>query len=303
MSGLNLAGAGVVVTGASTGIGRAVALELAQRGARVAIAARSEDLLEAVADEAAAAGATRPAVLPVDLSLRGAAETLGRRAMEALGEVDVLVNNAGLAAGGAQVNAADTDPVREAMEVNYWSPMALQQVLVPPMLRRNRGAVVNVTSLGQVMVWPGLGHYSSTKAALAAATETLRLELRHTPINVMEMIPGPVWTAIQAESMLLQGFREATRQVPRGTSDGLARLLADGLEAGTHKIVYPRRLAWSYMLPGVVRAFTLRFLPRYISAEAADQLLRDGRVLRSGSRGDEENRRVREEWLARRRPA
>jgi len=284
----------VLVTGASTGIGRAIALEMARRGAVVAVAARSEDRLNAVADTAARDG-ERPVVLPTDLSEPAAAPELAARAVAALGRVDVLVNNAGVGLGGLQVAVADDAVAREVFQVNYWSPLALQRELVPAMAARGEGAVVNVTSLVTISPWPGLGHYTATKAALAAATETLRLELVHTGVHVLEVIPGPVETAIQAESRLLPGFVEATRFMPQGDPAQLARLVARGLERRKARVVYPGPLRPGYSLPGLMRLVLPRAAARYVSAEQLSPG-QPRRVLRSGSRGDAEAREARRMW-------
>src|SRR5918999_1577539 len=101
MAGMELRGSRVLVTGASSGIGRELARELATRGAVLAIAARRRELLDRLADEIAASGGPRPAVIDCDLSKRGAAAGLAESASDALGRVDVLINNAGGGVGGA----------------------------------------------------------------------------------------------------------------------------------------------------------------------------------------------------------
>src|SRR5947209_18528826 len=131
---------------------------------------------------------------------------------------------------------------RDAFELNFWMPLALIAPAVPSMLARGDGAVVNVTSLAQVMAWPGMGHYSATKAALASATEALRLELIDSSVRVLEVIPGPVDTAIQGESRLVPGFQAATRRMPMGDAAELARLIVRALERGQPRLVYPRLL-------------------------------------------------------------
>src|SRR5919106_123655 len=132
MAGIQIAGSHVLLTGASSGIGRELARELAGRGARRALAAEAE---------------------------------------EALGAIDILINNAGGGLGGRIAAVGDRDEAREAFETNYWSPLALISSLVPSMAARGRGAVVNVTSMAQVGTWPGFGAYAATKAALGVATE------------------------------------------------------------------------------------------------------------------------------------
>ncbi len=297
MGGIDIRRQNILVTGASTGIGREIAMELGRRGARLAVAARSENLLEDLAEQVAQIG-ERPFPLPIDLADPSAAGDLGRRAIVALGQVDVLVNNAGVGVGGTQLAVADTEAAREVFQVNYWSPLALQRELVPPMISRRQGVVVNVTSMATVSPWPALGHYSSTKAAFAVATETLRLELTHTGVHVLEVIPGPVETAIQAESRLIPGFTAAMRGTPQGDPRVLARLVADALERGRARVVYPRGLRPIYTFPGVMRAVLPRVVARYVSAEDIASGLA-ARVVRAGSRGDEEARNARAEWEVR----
>jgi len=281
-----------LVTGASSGIGRELARVLASRGARLAIAARRGDLLESLAEELVAAGAVKPSVHVIDLGQRGNGAELALEAQEALGRIDILVNNAGGGVGGSQWRVGDSDAGRDAFELNFWTPLALIAAAVPSMLARGDGAVVNVTSLAQVMAWPGMGHYSATKAALASATEALRLELIDSSVRVLEVIPGPVDTAIQGESRLVPGFEHATRRVPMGTSEQLAALVLRALETGRRRVVYPKLLGPSYWYPGITRSATLRMARRHVDpAFRADE-----RVLRSGSFGDAEAREARAAW-------
>src|SRR5207247_7538857 len=146
------------------------------------------------------AGAARPTILPADLARRGEAEALAARALEGLGRVDVLVNDAGAGLQALQWVAGEREEARELVEVNYWSPLALTRALVPGLRQRGRGAVVNVTSMVQVSPFPGLGHYCASKAALALATQTLRLELRGSGVRVIEAPLGVVDTPASYEN-------------------------------------------------------------------------------------------------------
>ena len=112
---------------------------------------------------------------------------------------------------------------RDAVVISPLSTDSVRERLVPAMLERGHGAVVNVTSMAQVTTWPGMGHYCATKAALALVTETLRLELTDSGVHVLEVAPGPVDTAIQGESRLVPGFDAATRRVPMGDPAKLAK--------------------------------------------------------------------------------
>src|SRR3954470_20368438 len=241
MAGFPIAGSRVLLTGASSGIGRELARELSARGALLAISARRRSLLETLAEEIGADGRPAPVVLEADLSQRDGAGRLAAQAEAALGRVDVLINNAGGGVGGRIPAVGDRDEGREAFETNYWSPLALIKALVPPMEERRHGAVVNVTSMAQVSSWPTFGAYASTKAALAVATETLAMELSDSGVHVMEVIPGPVDTAVQGETRLAPGIERMLARAPLGDATELARLIARALERRRRRLIYPRR--------------------------------------------------------------
>jgi uncharacterized protein len=158
------------------------------------------------------------------------------------------------------------------------------------MRKRDSGAVANITSLAQVAPWGGLGHYSLSKAALGSATETLRLELAGSSVQVLEVVVGPTDTAVQGESRLIPGFAEMIRRAPLGSPERLAQLVVRALERGRGRLVYPRSLAPVYTFPFLLRRTAPRMARRY--ADAAD----DPRVVRAGSTGDDLARAAREEW-------
>lgn len=285
----------ILITGASSGIGRALALALGTAGAHLAVAARTESALRTLADEITAAGGPRPVVLVADLSVRGNAEALASSALAALGRVDVVISNAGVGCFGFQWNVGDRDEAREVFETNFWSPLALVRALVPHMLERGTGLVVNVSSLMQLRTWPGLGYYASSKSALAAVTETLRLELQSTGIDVMELLPGPVDTQFLSEAAHAPGAGHILKNLPIGTADALATAAVRAIARGRRRLVYPRRLTAALYLPMLVRYKAARTVSR-----AADDIdLGDLRVLRSGSAGDSLARQARADWTER----
>jgi uncharacterized protein len=301
MAGIDVRGSRVLVTGASSGIGRELALVLGAAGARLAIAARRRDRLEAVAAEVAARGGERPTVLVADLARRGAAARLAGAAVGALGGVDVLVNNAGGGVGGRIAAVGDRDEARETFEVNYWSPLALIAALAPAMLERRSGALVNVTSMAQVNTWPGFGAYAATKAALALVTETLRMELAGTGVLVVEAIPGPIDTAVQGETRLAPGIERMIDRVPLGDAREMARVMVRALERGDGHVIYPRRAALAYHLPALARRDTRQLAARAAAeTEPAVREALDGLVVRTGAFGDEIARQAREDWERRR---
>jgi short-subunit dehydrogenase len=292
-----IAGKGVLLTGASSGIGRELAKQLAARGARLAVVARRRPQLESLAKEIEAAGGARPAVIEADLSIRGAAGEVGAAALEELGQVEVLINNAGGGVGGRIAAVGDRDEAREAFEVNYWSPLALIQALEPPMRERGSGAIVNVTSMGQITTWPGFGAYAATKAALSLATETLAMELPATGVHVMEVLPGPVDTAVQGETRLAPGIDRMLGRMPLGDASTMASRIIAGLERGKRRVIYPRLATIAYLLPALARRDLRRRAARAAQEVEGWDALED-LVVRTGSQGDEINRYAREQWEA-----
>lgn len=288
-------GSRVLLTGASSGIGRELGRELAGRGAHLAVAARRRPLLESLAEEIRADGGAVPAILETDLARRGAAQDLAFAAHEALGVVDVLINNAGGGVGGRVVAVGDRDEAREAFEINYWSPLALIGALAPAMLARREGAIVNVTSMGQVSTWPSFGAYAATKAAFSLATETLAMELSGSGVHVMEVLPGPVDTAVQGETRRAPGIERMLRRVPLGDAAEMARRIVDGLERRRKRVIYPRRSGIGYYLPALVRWDGRRLAARSMR-EIGDQEAVASLVVRTGSMGDEITRQARKAW-------
>ncbi|MFT3899700.1 MAG: SDR family NAD(P)-dependent oxidoreductase [Gordonia sp. (in: high G+C Gram-positive bacteria)] len=268
---MEIDGRRVLITGASSGIGRALALELAGRGARLVIAARSVDKLDEVA------AVTGAEVHPVDLSVRGAAAELATR----VGPVDILVNNAGAGLAAPVTVVGDDEAARAAFELNYWSPVALMTALRPPM-------IVNVTSLAPVTPWPLSGGYAAAKAALSVATETARMELPGT--HVVEVIPGPVDTPVQAEVRLIPGSAQVLDKLPTGSAPKLARRIATAIERERTRVVFPRLYYPALAFPTVGRRI-LRLLARNVET--------DDTVFRTGSQGDAASRAAREAWRPR----
>lgn len=188
---MNLHGANVIVTGASSGIGRAIAIEFAARGSRLALAARNESALQEVAAGIRDRGGTA-VIITRDLVLPGAAEKVVETAHRQLGRVDVLVNNAGLGMHTAIVGAKEED-VERLFRLNVLAPAALIRAAVPIMRAQGRGMVINISSVAGRIVTPGIGYYSATKFALTVIGDALRMEEGHHGIHVMTVFPG--WTA------------------------------------------------------------------------------------------------------------
>lgn len=186
----SLAGKIAIVTGAGRGIGKAISLLLGQSGAHVVLASRSDSELEAVREEIEKQGGEALAV-PTDLTRDGEIERLVREA----GPVDYLVNNAGWGKHSPVVKAAVADWDR-TFQVNLRAPMLLSKLVLPSMLERGAGAIVNIASISGKAGQANTAAYSASKAGLLAFSESLYEEVREYGIKVTAILPGFVDTPL-----------------------------------------------------------------------------------------------------------
>lgn len=237
----------VLLTGASSGIGAALARAMAARGHTLSLVARREEKLR----EVAAACAGEPAVLPADLTDPAAVDGLLARAEAAHGPVDVLVNNAGVEYIGATAEM-DPDVGERLLRLNLLTPLRLVRAVLPGMLARGRGHIVNVASAA-AFVFPPFGmHYSSSKAGLAAADHALRWELRKTPLHVLTVYPGPVETEMGTR-VLDEYTQDPSKGLPWGTADELAQRILAGIDTRQAELIYPRFYVLSRTFQRLVR--------------------------------------------------
>lgn len=174
----------IIVTGASMGIGKATARELAKRGASLVLAARSEDALTELASELSGSIAIETDMTNPESIRRMVSET-----MEKFGRIDVLVNNAGRGLYSA-VEDVDVDEYRKIIELNVVGPLLAMQKVIPLMRKQGGGSIVNISSNVSKNYFPNLGAYASTKYALNALSLTARAELASDNIIVSVMHPG-----------------------------------------------------------------------------------------------------------------
>ena len=232
-----------VVTGASSGIGEEIAREFARRGYRLVLVARRADRLTALAEELGG----RAHVLPADLSNRDERATLFDQ-VAALGVMtDILVNNAGVSNLGP---VAESSPEAELnlIEVDVAAVVDLCSRFVPSMVKRGRGAVLNVASVGAFGPVPGQATYGAAKAFVLSYTQAMREELKGTGVTAATLCPGPVKTGFGEAAGIPD--EEAEKSLPKflwEDADAVARAAVDGLASGKGVIVpgLPNRIAAS----------------------------------------------------------
>jgi short-subunit dehydrogenase len=222
-----------LITGASSGIGEAIARELARRGYRLVLVARRAEVLDALAGELGG----RVDALPADLSVRADRAALPDR-VAALGvTVDILVNNAGLSTVGPVAKSVPEEELN-LVEVDVAAVVDLCSRFLPGMVDRGRGAVLNVASLGAFGPLPGQASYVAAKAFVLSYTDSIRGELRGSGVTATALCPGPVKTGFGEAAGISDEVAEAAMpQVMWKTADAVARAGIDGLAAGKGVVV------------------------------------------------------------------
>jgi len=224
----------VVVTGASSGVGAAAARLFAEEGARVILAARSAAALETVAKEI---GGDRAVPVPTDVADPDALRTLVQRAAGASGQIDVLVNNAGVNHRGA-VEGTEPSDLAQIVDVNLRGPILLTRIALPYLRRAPRAAVVNVASIAGQIPLPHEATYSATKFGLRAFSFALADELRDTSVSVSVVSPGPIETGFIMDD--LDHVPDTVFSQPMSSAEDVARAVLDCAADGRLERTLPR---------------------------------------------------------------
>ncbi|MEY2475937.1 MAG: hypothetical protein QOG87_1252 [Actinomycetota bacterium] len=257
---MKLAGARVLVTGASRGIGESIARELARRGARVALVARSEGPLKELAAEIGGVA------YPTDLADAEQVDRLIAR-VEADGPLDVLVNNAGLDETG-WFPSIDPGKLDALLHVNFVVPVTLCRQVLPGMIDRGRGHIVNISSLAGVGPFPGMAQYAATKAGLTHFTAGLRADLKGLPIGttVVEvgLVPTDMVGHVNAYAPTQASFQRFYKLhlLADVAKDKVAMDVAEAVEHDRRHVRHPKRALLFPLLSEAPRRIVEVFLTR-----------------------------------------
>ena len=263
----SIQGARILITGASQGIGRALAEEMARGGARVLAAARSVEPLRELAEGVRSRGGQLE-VVTADVTSPEDRRRMAEAAVKYFGGLDVLINNAGIGATGHFVEASP-DRLRKIMEVNFFGLTETTRVCLPLLRQGTRPAIVNISSIAAKRGIPARSEYSASKFAVQGFSEALRAELAKDGIDVFLVCPGLTRTNF-SRNMLEQKARMAVDHQRGMTAEQAAAAIVRALERNRREVCLT--------FQGKLIAFVSRFFPRLadrIAARKVRALFRD----------------------------
>ena len=227
MASLNLKNKIVFITGASSGIGKATAHAFAAEGARLLLAARREEVLQEETAAFKAAGAADVHTVALDVTKRQSVEAFLGALPEGWKAIDVLVNNAGLSRGLDKVYEGKPDDWEQMIETNVMGLLYVTRAVVPGMVERGQGHIVNLGSTAGELTYPGGAVYCASKAAERSINDGLRQDLLGTPVRVTSVDPGMVETAFS--EVRFHGDKERAAKVYQGVTPLTPEDVADAI--------------------------------------------------------------------------
>ncbi|HMX39128.1 MAG TPA: SDR family oxidoreductase [Saprospiraceae bacterium] len=247
------------ITGASSGIGEALALAFAGQGAHLILSSRKEQELQRVAAAATQAGAQSVLVQPLDLAQHALLPAVAERVLKQVGKIDLLLNNGGIS---QRALALDTtlDVDKKLMDVNYFGTVALSKAVLPTMLTHQLGHIATITSLTGKFGSPYRSSYAASKHALHGFFDSLRAELAHTPIKITLLCPGFIKTNVSVNALTGDGSQLGVMddaQAKGMSPEVLAQKILRTLEAGKEEAYYGGK--------EVLGVYLKRFFPAYFS--------------------------------------
>ncbi|MCS6975640.1 MAG: SDR family oxidoreductase [Gemmatales bacterium] len=254
----------VLLTGASFGIGEALARELARHRARLALTARTADRLQELAQELGKLGA-EVAVVPGDVTSEADRQRIVAETVRLLGGLDILVNNAGVGASG-YFHEASPERLRRIMEVNFFGPAELTRLALPHLFRGNKPMIVNISSVIGRRGVPGYSEYCASKFALCGFSESLRAELVRFGVHVLLVNPGLIETPFR-DHLVEDRLRSREQRRRAMSPEQCARVIVRAMRRRVNEVVITfdgKLLVWlNRLFPRLVDWLLAKYAQRY----------------------------------------
>ena len=246
----------ILITGASSGIGEGCARKFASQGARLILNARSTDKLTTLAEEMKQKYNSECYVLPFDVRDRDSAAAALNALPEEWKSIDILINNAGLAIGVDKEYEGNPDEWDVMIDTNVKALLSMTRLVVPGMIERGRGHIINIGSIAGDAAYPGGSVYCATKAAVKALSDGLRIDLVDTPLRVTNIKPGLVETNFSV--VRFRGDKNKADNVYRGikplNGDDIAEVVYFAASAPEHMQVAEILVMPTYQATGTIRS-------------------------------------------------
>ena len=264
----------VIITGASSGIGRSCAEEFAKRGANVVLGARQLVTLCEIAQDLERNYGIKAIAVECDVSKEEDCKGLIIQAVTTFKRIDVLINNAGISMRALFVDV-DIQVLRDLMDVNFWGAVCCTKYALPELLK-NKGSVVGISSIAGYKGLPGRTGYSASKFALNGFLESLRVENLKTGLHVMVASPGFTASNIRYAALVKDGSAQGETSMEEGkmmTSDEVAVIIANGVEKSRRSLVMTGQGKLTVFLSKIMPAFLDKLVYKHFTREK-DPLIR-----------------------------
>ena len=280
-----LRGKVVLITGGSRGLGLAMARIFADKGAKIVICSRHDDQLENAEMELLAKGAEVLAI-QADVSNQGEVSRLVQKAINRFGQLDVLINNAGIMMVGAE-DVMEVEEYKKVMDINLWSVLYTIKAAIPQFMEQGEGRIVNICSIGGKIAVPHMLPYSVSKFAMVGLSEGLGAELKKDNIHVTTVIPNLMRTG-SPRNVLVKGDHEAEYEwfkladslpILSQDADSAAKSIIEALENGTNEVILTQTgkvvVALQGLMPGGMNSI-MQLVNRFLPKSGNDQEVKKG---------------------------
>lgn len=247
----------VIITGASSGIGKSLAIECAKRGANVVLAARQYVTLCEIAQDLEKQYNIKALAVQCDVAIEEDCEHLIKQALTTFGKIDVLINNAGISMR-ALFQDADLKVLKSLMDVNFWGTVYCTKYALPEILK-TQGSVVGISSIAGYKGLPGRTGYSASKFAMNGFLDSLRVENLKTGVHVLTACPGFTASNIRNTALAKDGSQQGESSMDENkmmSSEEVARIIADGIEDRSRTLIMTRQ--------GKLTVAISKFLPAFL---------------------------------------